>query len=296
MKDFKDKIAVITGGANGIGRGIAKRAVKEDMKVVIADIDGNALERAEKELKELGGTVLPVLTDVSKPENVEALAQKTIDTFGEVRLLCNNAGVGGGGLLWESTLNDWKYVMGVNLWGVIHGIRVFVPIMLNQDNECHIVNTSSMAGHLAEPLSGIYNITKFGVVALSETLWGELKNENSKIKVSVLCPGFVNTNIATNSFRNRPAELRDRDIDQETAQKEWLEIHPNYKSYVETFNRTIEEGLSPDKAGDIVFEAIKDEAFYIFTDTSFIWRRMVKNRMNGILEAFKQNKPYGGKL
>ncbi len=292
MKDFKDKVAVITGGASGIGLGTAKRAVKEGMKVVIADIHGEALPRAEAELKELGGTVLSVLTDVSKAEDIETLAQKALDTFGEVNLLCNNAGVGVTGLLWEYTLNDWKYMMNVNLWGVIHGIRIFVPIMLKQDNECHIVNTASMAGLIEEPLNGVYNITKYGVVALSETLSKELKNEKSKIKVSVLCPGFVNTNIGINSFQNRPAELRDSEIDMEKALEEFLEVHPNYKSFMEIFIRAIEEGLSPDKAGDIVFEAIKDEAFFIFTDTSFIWRRLVKNKMNEILKAFKQNKPY----
>jgi NAD(P)-dependent dehydrogenase (short-subunit alcohol dehydrogenase family) len=292
LKDFKDKVAVITGGASGIGLGIAKRAVKEGMKVVIADIDEEALSKAEVELKELGGTVLSVLTDVSKAEDVETLAQKTLDTFGEVRLLCNNAGVGVGGLLWEFTLNDWKYVINVNLWGVIHGIRNFVPIMLKQDNECHIVNTASFAGLTTEPLQGIYNVTKHGVVALSESLWRELKNENSKIQVSVLCPGFVNTNILITSFQNRQAELRDREIDEKTAREELLEAHPQYETYLEMWHRMFEEGLSPDKAGDIVFEAVKDEAFYILTDTSFMWKRMVKRRLDRVLKAFKTNKPY----
>lgn len=292
MKYFKDKVAIITGGANGIGLGIAKRAVKENMKVIIADIDGNALAKAEEELRDLGGKVMSVLTDVSKAENVEALAQKTLNAFGEVHILCNNAGVGVSGLLWEFTLNDWKYVMNVNLWGVIHGIRIFVPIMLKQDNECHIVNTSSMAGLITESLQGIYNMTKQGVVALSETLSRELENENSKIKVSVLCPGFVNTNILANSIQNRPAELKDFDVDVEMAMEEWFNAHPQYKTYAEMFLKALEDGLSPDKAGDIVFEAIKDEAFYIYTDTGFIWKRMVKKRMNEILEAFKQNKPY----
>ncbi|MFX1260242.1 MAG: SDR family NAD(P)-dependent oxidoreductase, partial [Promethearchaeota archaeon] len=258
MKDFKDKVAVITGAASGIGLGIAKRAVKEDMKVVLADINGDTLAKAEKELRDLGGTILAVLTDVSKPEEVEALAQKTLDAFGEVRLLCNNAGVSIGGLLWEFTLNDWRYIVNVNLWGVIHGIRVFVPIMLKQDNECHIVNTASLEGLISGQLNGIYNITKHGVVALSETLSNELKNEKKKIKVSVLCPGFVSTNILTNSFKNRPAELYDRDIDMETAREEWLDAHPNYRPYAEAVHKMLEEGLSPEKAGDIVFEAIKD--------------------------------------
>ena len=295
IKDFEDKVAVITGGASGIGLGIAKRAIKEGMKVVIADIDPDALPKAEEELRDLGGRVLPVLMDVSKAEDVETLAQMTLDTFGEVHLLCNNAGVGVSNLLWENTLNDWKYIINVNLWGVIHGIRIFVPIMLKQDNECHIVNTSSMAGLTAENLNGIYNVTKHGVVALTETLSKELEIENSKIKVSVLCPGFVSTNIVINSFKNRPARYRDSEIDFETAYEQWMEGHTKYREILEMFIKTIERGLSPDKAGDIVFEAIKDEALYIYTDTGLWIRRMIKERMDRILNAFKSNKSYARK-
>lgn len=289
MKDFKDKVAVITGAASGIGLGIAKRAVKEGMKVVITDIEEEALASAEKELKILGGTVLSVVTDVSKAEDIEALAQRTIDKFGEVHLLCNNAGVGVPGLLWECSLSDWQWIMGVNLWGVIHGIRTFIPIMLKQDNECHVVNTSSMAGLAPGLLEGIYNITKFGVVALSETLVTELAN--SKIKVSVLCPGFVKTKIIE-CERNRPEELCDREINLEAPFDYFLKNHPQYKEYAKWFTGMVEKGLSAEKVGDIVFNAIKDDSFYILTDTSLFWKRMVKVRMNGILEAFKQNKQY----
>ena len=171
MKEFKDKVAVITGAASGIGLGIARRAAKESMKVVLADIEKDALNHAEKELKASGTEVLSVLTDVSKSEDIEKLAQNTLDKFGEIHLLCNNAGVAAPGPLWECVLSDYNWVIGVNLLGIVHGIRTFIPTMLKQNNECHIVNTSSMAGLLAgDPGNGIYSITKQGVVALSESL------------------------------------------------------------------------------------------------------------------------------
>jgi len=229
MKDFKDKVIVITGAASGIGRGIARKATKEGMKVVLADIEKDALIRTKEELKSSGANVISVLTDVSKSEAIEKLAQKTINTFGEVHILCNNAGVSVPGLIWECNLSDWNWVMGVNLWGVIHGIRVFVPIMLQQDNECHIVNTASMAGLSSEgPGNGIYTVTKHGVVALTEILSRELTLMNSKIKASVLCPGFVSTNIAE-SERNRPAELCGPEF--EPSLERLLKNHPQFEQF-----------------------------------------------------------------
>jgi len=184
MKEFKDKVAVITGAASGIGRGIANRAVKEGMKVVLADIEADPLAQAEKELKDLGATVLPVLVDVSKAEEIETLAKKTLDAFGEVHLLCNNAGIAPFGVSWEGTLSDWKWIMDVNLWGVIHGIRTFIPVMLQQDTECHIVNTASLSGLMANEIGqGMYIATKYGVVGLTEIIAKELSLLKSKIKV-----------------------------------------------------------------------------------------------------------------
>jgi NAD(P)-dependent dehydrogenase (short-subunit alcohol dehydrogenase family) len=289
MKEFKEKVAVITGAASGIGRGIARRATKEGMKVVLADIEKDALNQTEKELKTSGANVISVLTDVSKPEHIEHLAQKTIDTFGEIHLLCNNAGVAAPGAIWECDLSDWNWVMGVNLWGVIHGIRVFIPIMLQQDNDCHIVNTASMAGLLpGEPGNGIYSITKHGIVALSESLRMSFAQMNCKINVSVLCPGFVNTRIVE-CERNRPAEFCGPDY--EPSMDRVLKNHPESEQFVKAFIKALEKGTSPDQAGDIIFEAIKNDIFYIFTDTGLMWKRFVKARMDGILEAFKQNRP-----
>jgi NADP-dependent 3-hydroxy acid dehydrogenase YdfG len=151
MKEFKDKVAVITGAASGIGRAIAFRCAQEGMKVVLTDIEEKALTQTETEMKALGAAVLAVLTDVSKASDLEALAQKTLDAFGAVHLLCNNAGVDAGTSIWESSLADWQWVMGVNLWGVIHGVRVFVPIMLEQDTDSHIVNTASISGLVSIP-------------------------------------------------------------------------------------------------------------------------------------------------
>src|SRR5215212_7142945 len=151
MQAFQDRVAVITGAASGIGHSLAFRCAQEGMKVVLADIEEAALRRTAAELQDAGAHVLTVVTDVGKAGDVTALAQQTLATFGAVDLLCNNAGVGAGTTVWESTLADWEWVLGVNLWGVIHGLRVFVPIMLNQDAECHIVNTASIAGLIAGP-------------------------------------------------------------------------------------------------------------------------------------------------
>ncbi|MFX1339268.1 MAG: SDR family NAD(P)-dependent oxidoreductase [Promethearchaeota archaeon] len=289
MKEFKDKVAVITGSASGIGRGIARRAAKEGMKVVLADIEKDPLIQIEEELKSSGTDVISVLTDVSKAEAIENLAQKTIDAFGEVHLLCNNAGVAAPGLLWECTLSDWNWVMGVNLWGVIHGIRTFIPIMLQQDNECHIVNTASSAGLVpGEPGNGIYSITKHGVVVLSENLRASFMQLGSKIGVSVLCPGFVNTNIM-DSERNRPAEFCDPDY--EPCLERIVKNHPEMEQFIKAFITSLEEGTSADKAGDIVFEAMKNDIFYILTETGLMWKRFIKTRFDGIMEAFNQNRP-----
>jgi NAD(P)-dependent dehydrogenase (short-subunit alcohol dehydrogenase family) len=250
LKEFKDKVAVITGAASGIGFGLAEHAAKEGMKVVLADIEEDALEQAQKQLKEMGVETLAVKTDVSKAEDVEALAEKTISAFGAVHLLCNNAGVGAGNEAWCSLL-DWKWVLGVNLWGVIHGVHFFVPIMLKQDTECNIVNTSSMAGLVSQAGNAPYHVSKHGVVALSENLYLLLKQMNSKIGVSVICPGFINTNIM-DCDRNRPAEL----------EKESEE--PLSQEMMETVRKLCADGMPPSELAEIVFNAIKESQFYIY--------------------------------
>src|SRR6185369_12577533 len=160
MKIFKDRVAVVTGGASGLGRAMGQRFAREGMKIVLADVEKDALNRTEKEFKDAGHSVLAVRTDVSKGRDVEALADKAFDTFGGVHVLCNNAGVAPGGTVWEQTEKDWEWTLGVNVWGVIHGIRVFLPRMLEQNVEGHVVNTASVAGLLSLPGMAMYCVSK----------------------------------------------------------------------------------------------------------------------------------------
>ena len=276
MKEFQGKVAVVTGAASGIGRGLAERCAQEGMKVVLADIEEQALMRASQELKATGGAgtqVLAVQTDVSKATDVEALARKTMETYGAVHLVFNNAGVGAGTLIWESTLADWEWTMGVNLWGVIHGIRTFVPLMLQQQTEGHIVNTASMAGLTAGPGLGIYKVTKHGVVTLSETLYHELALRGANIKVSVLCPGFVNTQIM-DSARNRPVQLQNDPSEERMG--------PMSEAMVQFMRQAVEAGMPPHQVADIVFQAIRDEKFYILTHPEL--KEAVRIRMEDILQ------------
>ncbi|MFH2013219.1 MAG: SDR family NAD(P)-dependent oxidoreductase [Pseudomonadota bacterium] len=277
MRDFNQKVAVITGAASGIGYGIAKYCVKEGIKVVLVDVNEKTLTEAKSKLETAGAKVLAVPADVSNADEMELIAKKTIDNFGAVHLLFNNAGVGiTGPIIWETTLSDWKWVIGVNLLGVIHGIRAFVPIMLEQYTECHIVNTASIAGLISPPGLGPYNVSKHGVVTLSETLYHELSRINSKIKVSVLCPGAVNTKILDAS-KNRPADLQNDPKFESERQANFLDLQQNKRL-------ELKEGMSPDEVAELVFKAIKDETFYILTHS---WAKdLVKLRMEEIINGY----------
>jgi NAD(P)-dependent dehydrogenase (short-subunit alcohol dehydrogenase family) len=273
MKEFKDKVAVVTGAASGIGRGIAERCAQEGMRVVLADIEEAALAQTEQALKAGGAAVLAVRTDVSKAGDVEALAHKTLDAFGAVHLLVNNAGIGAGSTIWESTLADWEWVMGVNLWGVIYGLRTFVPIMLAQDTEGHIVNTASVAGLLPYHPSATYQVTKHAVVALSEQLYYSLAYQNAKIKVSVLCPGWVKTRILE-SERNRPVELQNEPAG--------TPITPEVEALIQAMAEAMQTGLSPQQVADMVFDAIRKDKFYILTHPDT--KPLIQQRMEAILQ------------
>ncbi len=277
MKNFKNQVAVITGAASGIGLAIAEHCVQEGMQVVLADVEEAALQKAEKYLRTSGGTVMAVRTDVSQFEAVQALAKKTLEAYGAVHLLVNNAGVGTGGSPWECSQADWEWVIGVNLMGVIHGLRAFVPVMLAQNTEGHIVNTASAAGLLNYHPSAPYQVTKHAVVALSENLYYSLAYRQSRLKVSVLCPGWVNTRILE-SERNRPQALQNPPPSQP--------LDPALQAYLEQMMRemrqAVETGLSPQKVAELVFEAVRKEQFYIVTHPEY--NPMIQQRMEDILQ------------
>ncbi len=264
-------VAVITGAASGIGRGMAKRFAAEGMSVVLADIEVEPLAKLETDLRATGATVLAVRTDVSNADDVENLAVQTLDTFGAVHILCNNAGVVCSRPIWEHTLADWEWVLGVNLWGVVHGIRAFVPRMLTQETECHIVNTASILGLVRGPGEGIYKVSKHGVVALSETLADELAQKGSQIQVHVLCPGWVRTGIL-DADRNRPNTL------QNLSEKSH---HHQVVGNSRNVQAEMEAGMSPAEVADHVYNAIQTGTFYIHTHPEH--KTWVRERMEGIL-------------
>jgi len=271
MQELKDRVAVITGGASGIGLAIAKRFAREGMKLVLADVEEDALRKVEQEFRKAGVPVLAIRTDVSRSHDVERLAEKTLATFGAVHLVCNNAGVAPGGVVWESTVADWEWVLGVNVWGVIHGVRVFVPIMLRQDTPCHIVNTASVAGLLSVPGMGIYCVSKHAVVTLSECLHHDLTERGSKIGVSLLCPAFVPTGIV-DSERNRPALLRNPSRART----------PEDQAREEQMRHAVQSGrVSAEMVADMVLDAIRKERFYIFTHPRI--KPAIQSRMEDVL-------------
>jgi NAD(P)-dependent dehydrogenase (short-subunit alcohol dehydrogenase family) len=264
MKDFKDKVAVVTGGASGIGRAMAERFAAEGMKLVLADIEEGALASAQKEMEAQGATIIAVPTDVSRASDVEALARKTIDAFGAVHVLCNNAGVGPVmGASWELTEADWQWVLGINLWGALHGIRVFVPIMLDQDSEGHIVNTASMAGLLSAPWGATYVVAKHGIVALSESLHRELMMIGAKVNTRLM-----------DGDRNRPAELQNEPGQEATS--------PQAALMDQVVRQLVATGTDPGEIGDLVLNAIRDERFYILPHPE--GKEQVRGRMEDIIE------------
>ncbi|MGF6814449.1 NAD(P)-dependent dehydrogenase (short-subunit alcohol dehydrogenase family) [Paraburkholderia atlantica] len=258
MFEFAGKVAVITGAGSGFGRAFAHKGAALGMKLVLADVNAEQLTQTVDALREAGAEAIGMPTDVSSAAQVEALAQAALAAFGKVHLLFNNAGVGTGGFLWESSANDWSWVFGVNVMGVAHGVRVFAPIMLAQNEPAHIVNTASVAGLLAPPAMGIYNASKHAVVALTETLYHDLKlaqaGTGGEVGCSLLCPAFVPTGIA-DAERARPDELRNasRPTRSQIAAAKQLQ-------------RAVQSGkLNADDVADIAFEAIAARRFYIIT-------------------------------
>ena len=266
---------MVTGAASGIGKALAERCLAEGMHVVMADIQEDALQVAAESLSAGGNnSILPVQVDVSIGEEIDKLLKKTVDEFGAVHLLFNNAGVGGGGNTWEATQRDWDWVLGVNLWSVIYGVQKFVPQMLKQDTECHIVNTASMAGLMGGTTNACYSVTKFGVVALTENLYQDLLAANAKIGVSVLCPGFVNTNIF-DSGRNRPDHLSNAEAEAQPT--------PEQAARIEMFKEILRTGMQPEDLANIVFDAIRENRLFILTHDSF--KPFVTERANNIVNG-----------
>jgi NAD(P)-dependent dehydrogenase (short-subunit alcohol dehydrogenase family) len=290
MKDFKGKVAVITGAGSGIGFALAERCTKEGMKVVLADIDEKFLRRAERRIKRVDGDFITVLTDVSQVGEIEELAKKTLETYGAVHLLVNNAGIGNTKYTWNYTLKDWEYQLGVNLWGVINGVRIFIPIMQKQDEECHIINVSSIEGLLSGsgPGGAIYGVSKHGVVSLSETLRTDLEMYRSKVKVSVVCPGFVNTRILFGDthrperYQNHPSEESDDMRGEAYVAKLAAKLGVNMEKALEQTKL-----ISPKEAADRIFQGIEQDKFYILTHKDNLLKSLVKERFDEILEEFE---------
>lgn len=272
MQDFEGKVAVVTGGASGIGRALGQRLGGLGMRVVLADVEADALTDAVATLERSGAEALGVLTDVSSADSVSALAERTLDAFGAVHVVCNNAGVFAGGQSWAQPLSDYEWVLGVNVWGVIHGIRTFVPILLEQGQGGHVVNTASMAGLTNAPLSGAYTLSKHAVVAISETLHLELQGRTPAIGVSVLCPELIKTGIGR-SFRNRPAHLK-RDDDGEG---------PPERALVEgAIASAVAYGVDPMVMAERVEQGIRDERFYLLPPSDDPWRKACETRLEDI--------------
>lgn len=267
MKDLKTKVAVITGAGSGFGRELALLCAQEGMRLALADVDEKGLQ-ATVALLPAGAEAITARCDVSRPEALDALATQTYERFGAAHLLFNNAGVAVAGPTWLATLEDWKWVMEVNLMGVVHGIRSFVPRMLKQGDECHVVNTASVAGLLSVPGSSVYCVSKHGVVTLSECLHHDLQLAKAKIGVSVLAPAFVNTGIGE-SGRNRPAELS--------------ATNPMAKPFEDRVRQAIKSGkLSAADVARMTLETVKAGGFYILTHPKI--KVAIETRMRDILD------------
>ena len=259
MKSFQGKTAVITGAASGFGLETSRLAAQAGMNVVMADVQQDALDKAAAQIEALGAKVLPFRLDVSKGDQVEAMGRATLERFGAPHLVFNNAGVSSGGLIWEHSQKDWEWVIGVNLLGVAHGIRVFTPMMLEAATkdagyEGHIVNTASMAGVVNMPNMGSYNVTKQGVVSMSETLYQDLSLVTDQVHCSVLCPFFVPTGIH-NSERNRPAEMAE-------------ELKPTKSQLIAKAlgEKAVNSGkLSAADIAKMVMDSVANNRFYIFS-------------------------------
>ncbi len=283
IQDFKGKTAVLTGAGSGFGLECARIGASLGMNLVLVDVQQDALDAAEAEMKATGVKVLARKVDVSNQAQMEALAADVQATFGAPHFVFNNAGVGSGGLIWENSVKDWEWVLGVNLWGVVHGVRLFTPMMLaaakaDPSYRGHIVNTASMAGLLTPPNMGIYNVSKHAVVSLTETLYQDLKLVSDQISASVLCPYFVPTGISQ-SYRNKPAELAEEKATQSQLIGQAMS------------DKAVSSGkVTATQVAQLVFDAIKADNFYIFSHPRALGN--VRSRMEGIVNITNPADPF----
>jgi NAD(P)-dependent dehydrogenase (short-subunit alcohol dehydrogenase family) len=286
MKTFQDRVAVITGAASGFGKAFADNGAALGMKLVLADIQADALAATVAELKARGAAVIGMPTDVSKSEQVQALADAAMAQFGQVNLLFNNAGVGAGGLIWENSEKDWDWVLGVNLRSVIHGVRIFTPLMLacadrDPAYRGHIVNTASIAGLLNAPAMGVYNVSKHAVVALTETLYQDLSLVTEQVHCSVLCPYFVATAF-NDSRRNRPTDLANA---APPTRSQLVAQALSDKSVTSA-------KVSSEQIAQMTFDAIRERGFYVYSHRRLM--ESVKERFEAIIEQRNPGDPFVG--
>jgi len=285
MTELEGKVVVITGAASGFGREMARIGARHRMRLALADVQRDALDVVVKELKRGGAVVISDVVDVAQAAQVQRFAEHAFRSFGHVNLLINNAGVGGGGYVWENTARDWNWVMGVNLMGVVHGVQHFVPRMLEANKKGepgHIVNTASVAGWLAAPLMGVYNVSKHAVIALSETLHHDLRLARSSIGVSVLCPAFVPTGIA-HSIRYRPAELLNAE-----------ELTASQRVAQAASEKAVAGGkISAEEVAQQTFDAVRDNRFYVFTHPQIL--PSLRARFDAVLSGAEPADPYAAR-
>jgi NAD(P)-dependent dehydrogenase (short-subunit alcohol dehydrogenase family) len=276
MKVLKGKVAAVTGAASGLGRSIALAFAAEGMDVALADVDLQNISSVENEVRRKGVRTFAMQVDVSKAAEVEAFAERTVNELKAIHVVCNNAGVSPLGAVWENTVADWQWILGVNLWGVIHGVRAFTPRLIAR-NEGHIVNTASVAGLISPPGSGAYNVTKHAVVTLSESLYHDLRERGSGVGVSVLCPAYVPTRI-TESERNRPSDLPASEKSAATLAREAM------------LRKAVASGkVSADQVAQAVVAAVKEDRFYILTHPRI--KGAIRARMDDILEERAPRNP-----
>lgn len=283
IQDFKGKTAVLTGAGSGFGLECARIGAKLGMNLVLVDVQQDALDKATAEIEATGARVLSRKVDVSSTEQMEALAADVEKTFGAPHFVFNNAGVGSGGLIWENSVKDWEWVLGVNLWGVVHGVRLFTPMMLAAAKadptwRGHIVNTASMAGLLTPPNMGIYNVSKHAVVSLTETLYQDLKLVSDQLSASVLCPYFVPTGISQ-SHRNKPAGLADEKATQSQLIGQAMS------------DKAVSSGkVTAAEVAQLVFDAISADRFYIYSHPRALGN--VRTRMESIVNQTNPADPF----